>query len=766
MATVNKDFKIKNGLVVEGTTGTINGNDILTKSSADQEYIQDIVGGSGDSNATANTLVLRDGNASFAANVITADIVGDVTGQVSDISNFDTDDLAEGNNQYFTDTRAKDAVSAALGDGIEYVGGSFDVQLGTGLQIDGNNSIEINRSTVDGWYDASGSAANAYANATSYADGLASNYDPAGSAANAYANATSYADGLAGNYEVANAVSDHNNLTTGVHGVSGDVVGTSDTQDLSNKRFIDTVYFTDGVTINNEGEIAIRSGSHDFDVQANYGDLHLKTTASGSDVQITAQDGDILLNTANGTAYYGSASAENEIATHSYVDNAVSGLSWKQAVNLLAHTSYSLTGDASTTSVDGHSLSTADGYRILLTAQSTDSENGIYDISVSAGAYTFTRSADADTYQELIGAAVYVMEGSQYGSTSWVQGDHYLTDFTSQEWTQFSGQGSVTAGTGITVDGLEVSVDRTTVDDWYDASGSAANAYANATSYADGLASNYDASGSAANAYANATAYADGLASNYDAAGSAANAYANATAYADGLASNYDASGSAANAYANATSYTDTEIDALTTDDIEEGVTNLYFANSLAKDAAADLLTNATLTNITITGTGSGLTITAENGVADSDTDDLTEGANNLYFTDQRALDAVSGSDITPNSVTIDTYRKEEATQQYVATASTVNVHTLPAGFESAKYLVRVVGSVSGTKHSQLTEILLTIDGNNNIAITEYGTICTDTSNLASFSATYVGGEYKLTATTAVNGCEVIAAATMLSWAD
>ena len=747
MATVNKDFKIKNGLVVEGTTGTINGNDILTKSSADQEYIQDLVGGSGDSNATANTLVLRDGNASFAANVITADIVGDVTGQVSDISNFDTDDLAEGNNQYFTDTRAKDAVSAALGDGIEYVGGSFDVQLGTGLQIDGNNSIEINRSTVDGWYDASGSAANAYANATSYADGLASNYDPAGSAANAYANATSYADGLAGNYEVANAVSTHAALTA-THGVTGDIVGTSDSQTLTNKTIGDVLTFNDG------------SNDSTIDVDGN----HLYINAN-DDLTLSTANGDILLNP-DGSAYVGSATAGNEIATHSYVDNAVSGLSWKQAVNLLAHTSYALTGDASTTSVDGHSLSSANGYRILLTAQSTDSENGIYDISVSAGAYTFTRSADADTYQELIGAAVYVMEGSQYGSTSWVQGDHYLTDFTSQNWTQFSGQGSVTAGDGITVDGLEVSVDRTTVDTWYDAYGAAANAQSAAESYADGLASNYDASGSAANAYANATAYADGLASNYDAAGSAANAYANATAYADGLASNYDASGSAANAYANATSYTDTEIDALTTDDIEEGVTNLYFANSLAKDAAADLLTNATLTNITITGTGSGLTITAENGVADSDTDDLTEGANNLYFTDQRALDAVSGSDITPNSVTIDTYRKEEATQQYVATASTVNVHSLPAGFESVKYLVRVVGSVAGTKHSQLTEILLTTDGNNNIAITEYGTICTDTSNLASFSATYVGGEYKLTATTAVNGCEVIAAATMLSWAD
>ena len=87
-----------------------------------------------------------------------------------------------------------------------------------------------------------------------------------------------------------------------------------------------------------------------------------------------------------------------------------------------------------------------------------------------------------------------------------------------------------------------------------------------------------------------------------------------------------------------------TAIDALDTDDIEEGVANLYYTTARAKGDAADLLTNATLTNITITGNENGLTITAENGVADSDTDDLTEGTTNLYFTNQRALDATASA--------------------------------------------------------------------------------------------------------------------------
>lgn len=86
-------------------------------------------------------------------------------------------------------------------------------------------------------------------------------------------------------------------------------------------------------------------------------------------------------------------------------------------------------------------------------------------------------------------------------------------------------------------------------------------------------------------------------------------------------------------------------IDLLTTDDIEEGSTNLYYTESRAKTDAAELLTGATKTNITITGNGAGLTITAENGVADSDTDDLTEGTTNLYYTDARVDSHLTGGD-------------------------------------------------------------------------------------------------------------------------
>ena len=57
MATVNKDFKVKNGLIVEGTTAKVNNYDILTKKQADQDYIVGLIGGTATSANTPDTVV-------------------------------------------------------------------------------------------------------------------------------------------------------------------------------------------------------------------------------------------------------------------------------------------------------------------------------------------------------------------------------------------------------------------------------------------------------------------------------------------------------------------------------------------------------------------------------------------------------------------------------------------------------------------------------------------------------------------------------------
>jgi hypothetical protein len=136
-----------------------------------------------------------------------------------------------------------------------------------------------------------------------------------------------------------------------------------------------------------------------------------------------------------------------------YVDNKVNGLTWKASVHLFAASNVALTGSTGLV-IDSHDpLGDADdGYRILLTNQTTDSQNGIYVYSDNGTNYTLTRATDADNFAELVNATVYIQEGTVYGQTVWVQSNHYLTDFTNQEWVQTAGVGTYTASNGVVLD--------------------------------------------------------------------------------------------------------------------------------------------------------------------------------------------------------------------------------------------------------------------------------------------------------------------------
>ena len=115
MAIVNKNFRVKNGLIVDGSVATVNGYNVLTEAST--AFIISTVGGSADTANTPNSIVKRDANGNFAAGTITAtfvgNITGNVTGTVSSISNHTTSALTEGSNLYFTNARALAATAAA-----------------------------------------------------------------------------------------------------------------------------------------------------------------------------------------------------------------------------------------------------------------------------------------------------------------------------------------------------------------------------------------------------------------------------------------------------------------------------------------------------------------------------------------------------------------------------------------------------------------------------------------------------------------------------
>jgi len=153
MATVAKDFKVKNGLIVEGTTGTINNYDILTKNPDDIDYIIDQVGGSGTSSNTPDTLVLRDGSGNFAAGMITADLTGDVTGTVSSISNHDTDDLSEGtSNKYFTEGRVKDVLTGSTQTNISITEVSGVLHITAENGVDDSTTDDLDEGTTNKYF--------------------------------------------------------------------------------------------------------------------------------------------------------------------------------------------------------------------------------------------------------------------------------------------------------------------------------------------------------------------------------------------------------------------------------------------------------------------------------------------------------------------------------------------------------------------------------------------------------------------------------------
>jgi len=696
MATVNKDFKIKSGLIVEGTTATVNGYDVLTKKQADQDYVVNLIGGTATSANEANKVVKRDASGNFAAGTITADL----TGQVSDISNHDTDDLAEGSRLYFTNQRALDATNAA--------------------------------------YDAAGDAA--------------------------------YEAGL-----VASDLSDHMSDTS-AHGVTGNVVGTTDTQTLTNKTIGDTLNFTGAgaMTINSDSHIvltpaagsSVKWGS-DVLATENYVDA-AETAANGyTDAEITT-----ALSTAQGYATTAQSNAET------YAD----GVAGAVQDNLDDHTSATsahgvtgnIVGTTDTQTISNKTLGSdlaAGGYKVSGLADPTANQDSATKAYVDGAISDLVDSAPEllDTLNELAAAIAdnpnYATDiASSLGEKVAKAGDSMTGDLdfggTHKVTSLATPTNSADAATKGYVDG-EITTALST------ASGYASDAQDAAELYADGV-------GTAAVTTANS--YTDGEITDAlsTAQGYATTAEGNANSYTDGRIEALDdlASGYATSALTSANGYTDSAIstevtnrnnaitsavDALDTDAIEEG-SNLYFTDARAKSSAADLLTGATLTNITISGTGSGLTITAENGVADSDTDDLDEGTTNLYFTDVRAVDALEA--VVPNftAVEVNSVAKQVAATVSCPVAGINQAYGFdPEAYRSAEFLVKVAyGS-----HTEISKVLLTLDSSDNIAITEYGIVGTNGS-ASTISADISGGNVRLLATTVNNNSTVTVMGTLI----
>jgi hypothetical protein len=120
-----------------------------------------------------------------------------------------------------------------------------------------------------------------------------------------------------------------------------------------------------------------------------------------------------------------------------------------------------LTLSVALTTLDGYTL--VNGDRVLVKNEATQANNGIY--TWATGGTVLTRATDFDTAAEMAsGDFTFVTNGTLYANTGWVQTDPVTIVGTSPvTWVQFSGAGTYTAGTGLTLAGTQFSITNTAV---------------------------------------------------------------------------------------------------------------------------------------------------------------------------------------------------------------------------------------------------------------------------------------------------------------
>ena len=355
----------------------------------------------------------------------TVALTSDITTAVNAIS---TTDIEEGTNLYFTDDRAQDAVAQALANGTH-----------TNITVsynDGSNAISLTGAVTYTDENAQDAVGNAVGTGLSYDD-----------ASGAISVTTNTYDAYGSASTVAGNLSTHESDTT-THGTTGNIVGTSDTQTLTNKTLTSPKINEDVVLTATATELNYVDGV---------------TSAIQTQIDTKAP---INNPTFTGTVTLpGNPGSANEAATKAYVDNITAGLNFHAAVHVATTADLSATynNGAGTLSASG-TFPTIDGetitetQRVLVKSQTDAKENGIYELTDDgdpSGIWVLTRAADANNTpsgEVAYGDFVFVQTGSTsggYGYTMTTTGT--ITLGTSNiVWTQFNAGQSVTAGNGLT----------------------------------------------------------------------------------------------------------------------------------------------------------------------------------------------------------------------------------------------------------------------------------------------------------------------------
>ena len=236
------------------------------------------------------------------------------------------------------------------------------------------------------------------------------------------------------------------NVTGNVAGdLTGNVTASSGTSTFSNVTINGTLNMDAGTTGTIENlSTPVSAGDA---TPKSYVDTQVATRLATAGGTMT---GAIAMGT-NKITGLGDPTAAQDAATKIYVDNAVQGLDAKASCRVATTANITLSG---TQTIDGVAVNVAD--RVLVKDQSSAAENGIY--VVAAGSWS--RAADANIWDELVHAFVFVEEGTAGANNGYlctVQAGGSLGS-TSVTFVQFSGAGQITAGNGLTKTGNTLNV--------------------------------------------------------------------------------------------------------------------------------------------------------------------------------------------------------------------------------------------------------------------------------------------------------------------
>ena len=180
----------------------------------------------------------------------------------------------------------------------------------------------------------------------------------------------------------------------------------------------------------------------------------------------------------NSVQNFGTPSASTDVATKGYVDSVAQGLDVKPAstVATIAALSPANTysngtlGVGATLTATGVGILTVDGHNtvlndiILVKNQASGLQNGMYQVTTAgtAGvAYVLTRITQMDTTLEFQGSFTFVEGFGTLINTGWVCTNATAPTVGTDPITfaQFSGAGTYTSGSGITITGQSIAVD-------------------------------------------------------------------------------------------------------------------------------------------------------------------------------------------------------------------------------------------------------------------------------------------------------------------